>query len=386
MKKVYKFIYKEGELNEANKIINKYKKLYDNILNKYTKLHNNVTNCQEEIKLMREFRIQVINLLEQVLADYKYFNNNAVVYLTGSYARECVRLFSDVDLNIVYVNGSGKKYMKYEELFYYIVSKVLNKPRYTVHSIITAFNDEENIEYIKNKMDNQMIKVILESNDNKIEYMIPKLYKKRYYLQYMNNKNYKIIFNNLIKIFDEKGIQEWSNNFLFLNQNIKVNNYYEYYINYIFNTIDKNELIKKCDYLINYNFMRTDDLINICQIKQIVQMDELHFIYNSITVLQLINILKENNKKYYNSLYDVLNNCTGNIKKVSEMFFEYNYKLVQLNILFGKYHLDYSIHCDEIIDMNKYPQIKKKFDDIIIFKNIINKKIIKILKEEVKYD
>lgn len=381
MKNEYKFIY-DGELSAIEKLIKKYKIIYLNIKSKYNNTIEKINSHIDMIDEMEEYRGEVLKLLKQVIKEYNYFENNAVIFLTGSFARHTVRPFSDLDLNIVYINDSGEKYEKYEELFYYVISEIFIYPRRAVHSIITAFNDKKNIEYVQNNMDKEDIIVNLVDKDITIKYKIPYLSKKRFYLQYLNDKNYKTIFKNLEDIYDSEGIQEWSNNFLFLNHNDLICKRYEEYISYILKKIDFNSIDKQYKKIINNSYEEVLDFSYIKNLKLLIQMKELHFIYNSITILQLLNVIKSKGD-FYNSFKDIIEKTDGNLQKVIMYFYEYNYRLIRLNLIFEKYNLDYSIHTNQRINLEQYPLLKIEIDNIIEFMDSINEKIKKILKEEV---
>lgn len=381
MKNEYEFIY-DGELEFVQQLVKKYKTEYIDIKLKYNKALEKTNNYIDMINLMEKYRIEILNLLKKIVKKYTYFENNAVIYLTGSFARNTVRPFSDLDLNIVYIDDSGKKYEKYEELFYYMISEIFDYPRRAVHSIITAFNNGKNIKYVKKNMNEEDITVTLVDKNLTIKYQIPYLSKKRFYLQYMNDKNYKTVFKNLKKIYDNNGIQEWSNNFLFLNQNEAVNKCYGEYISYILKSISFKKINKYYDQIINDLINENLDFSYIKNIKIVIQMNEFHFIYNSITLLQLLKRIKGQGK-FYNSFEDIINNADQNLKKVVMYFYEYNYKLIILNEIFKKYNLEYSIHTNKKINFKQYPLIKKEIDNIMKFMYNINEKILKILKEEV---
>lgn len=385
MKNEYKFKY-NGELKIIRNLIKKYKKYNLNIKLKYDNEVKKIDNYLDMVKLMKEYRIEVINLLKRIVKEYTFFENNAVIYLTGSFARNTVRPFSDLDLNIVYVVGSGKKYEKYEELFYYMISEIFKYPRRTVHSIITAFNNKTNIKYVQQNMNDEDIIVTLIDKDLTVRYTIPNLSKKRFYLQYLNNKNYKKIFKNLTIIYDNDGIQEWSNNFLFLNENRLVTKCYEEYISHILKSINLNKINKYYNQINTELCIENLDFSYIKNIKKVVQMNELHFIYNSITILQLLIFIKEKGG-FYNSFEDIINNANESLKKIINYFYEYNYKLIHLNMIFEKYNLEYSIHTNQKIDLNQYSLLKNEIDYIIKFIYNINEKILKIIKGELyKYD
>ena len=386
MKNNYVFTYDNGELTNIEEKSKKYRNLYNEILNKYRESEKEINNYKDEMLLMRKFRNETLDLLKKIVNEYEYFNNNAIVYLTGSYARNTMRLFSDVDINIVYIRGTGKKYQKYEELFYYMICKTLDKPRKSVHSIITAFNDEKNIKQIQKYMDNSNIDIVLKEKNKIINYTIPYISKKRFYLQYLNNKNYKVIFNNIINQYNSIGIYEWSNNFLFLNNNNLVQKYYDNYITYLFENIDTikiKNLYEKIIEAINKPILKFDCIKNI---KNTIQMNELHIIYNSVLLLQIINY-KKNGSRIYNSYNDIIDKTTDKIKKIINMFHEYNYYIIKLNLLFEQNKIEYSIHTEEKINLNKHLDIKLLLNETINYREKINKNILELLNNEVKnYD
>lgn len=382
MKNNYSFIYNNGELKFVQKQIKKYKTKYFDIRSYYDKKLEKIDDYINMIKLMEEYRLKVLKLLKSIIKSYVYFENNAIIYLTGSFARNTVRTFSDLDLNIVYINGSGENYKEYEELFYYMISEIFNYPRRAVHSIITAFNNKTNIKYVQNNMDDENIKITLKDNDYIIKYEIPSTSKKRFYLQYINDKNYKTVFKNLKSIYDVEGIKEWSNNFLFLNKNKLVNECYNDYISYILKNTNRNR-IKDFYYQIIKSIENKDyDFSYLKNIKLAVQMEELYFIYNSVTILQLLNIINSN-KEFYNSFKKLFKNKNPKIKELVKIFYKYNYKLIHLNKLFEIYNLEYSIHTNNRINLKKYPLLMEAINNIMIFRTEINKKILKILEEEV---
>lgn len=383
MKNKYIFTFND-ELTETQRLIKKYRLIYIEILQRYKELQKHIVNYQEQMLLMRNFRNETLSLLKKIVNEYVYFNNNAVVFLTGSYARNTMRLFSDIDINIVYVRGTGKKYQKYEELFYYMICKIFDKPRKSVHSIITAFNDENNIINVQKYMDNNDIEIILKDNNNVIHYTIPFSSKKRIYLQYLNNKNYKVIFDNLITQTNNNGIFEWSNNFLFLNNNKSVDMYYGKYISYILKNVDVSTIKKIYNNIIAESNNKQLKFNKIKNIKNEIQMRELYIIYNSVLLLQLSN-LKRTNCSLYNSYEDISSNATDNINNIIDTFHRYNYYIIKVNMLFEKHNLEYSIHANDDININEYPDIKNLLKETIKFKEQINKTIFEILKREVSY-
>ena len=381
MKNRYIFKFSD-EISSLDNKIKLYNNQFKKIIKKYNNLEENVKNYIEQKNIMFKYREEMLNLMKMVVKDYPYFNNNAVIYLTGSYSRNTVRMFSDLDLNIIYIRGTGKKYMKYEELFYYYICKIFEMNRCGVHSIVTAFNDSKNYQYVTNNKDNNPINISLIDNNNTIEYTIEPEYKKRFYLQYMNNKNYKVIFDNLIYKNKKHGIQEWSNNFLFLNENIKVREYYNKYQQELISNLNyediKNKIDNVKDFDCNYDFKSNVD------IKKCFQMDEFHYLYEIIILMQSLNA-KEINKIYsdYNELYV---NSNKKIRDLLDKLYEYNFYIYKLNLCFEKYDIPYSIHNYRALNFNNYEDLKKILDEMIKYKNDINKKFLSTLKGEIYND
>lgn len=377
-----KYIFKfDNEIESLQVLINKYKSDYTSIMEKYNREELKVSNYIQQRNLMIDFRNEMIKLLKNVVKSFKYFGNNAVIFLTGSYARNTVRLFSDLDLNIVYTNGNGKRIMKYEELFYYYICKCFDMKRETVHSIITAFNDEDNYNYIVNNVDDSNIDVKLIDKKNTIQYKITGGYKKRFYLQYMNNKNYKVIFNNLINKYKKDGIQEWSNNFIFLNDNKKVMNYYIKYQKQLAKNIDYGYVSSEFNILSDFKIENIDYNDN-CDIKEKIQMCELHFLYKVIVLLQYLYL--KDKKVIYSDYIELYNHSNQLVKKLLDYYYEYNYYIYKLNVYFEKYDFPYSIHHRCKIDINKCGDLKMLIDKIIIFRDKINKEYLSALKGEIK--
>ena len=380
MKNNYIFTF-NNELSIVNELIKTFNPQFKCIINKYNVLEKKVNNYIEQRDLMFIYREEILNLLKKVIEEYKYFDNNAVIYLTGSYARNTVRLFSDLDLNIVYVKGTGKKYMKYEELFYYYICKIFEINRSGVHSIVTAFNDFKNYSYVVNNMDTEEIKITLKDENNNVNYSICGEYKKRYYLQYLNDKNYKTVFNNLIEMNERNGIEEWSNNFLFLNENQLVSKYYKKYEKALIKNIRHDAFYKKYNDL----FESSNEIVQFdsnIDIKKFIQMKELNFIYKIIVLLQVLRVNKTN--RIYADYKELLNNSDDIMKKMLDKYYEYNYYIYKLNIYFSEKNIPYSIHMYKHIDFDKNRKLKILLNDIINLKEEINEEFLRILKGEME--
>ena len=93
MKNRLVFKYSDIELEFAKKLISKYKKEISKLTNK------NIYNKRDI----------VVKIMKSLISNYHFFNNNAVIFFTGSYSRGLLNNQSDFDLNIAYKKGTGKK-------------------------------------------------------------------------------------------------------------------------------------------------------------------------------------------------------------------------------------------------------------------------------------
>ncbi len=346
----------DDEIIESNRLILKYRKLYTEYIRK---------NCG-----LSEKRIIVLKIIKDILDDYSYFNGNAIVFFTGSYARGILKELSDFDLNVIYLRGSGKKYKKYEELFYYIVCSVFDMNRKLVHPVLVTFNDDDNAKYVKNLMDQKDYNITLLSNSFNVNYIVPGSSKKRMYLQYLNNKNYKVIFNKL----KNNPLREWQFTFKFLNENKKIKNYYSCFKN---NLVKQESLRGKIEELKDYigklisnNFNTSQDVVNTKDIKQYYQQDALQLIYNYILFKKIIS------KDSCLDLSDL--NCQNNYE--SSMIIEYTNNLELLRRVFQENKLEYSIHESNVVNIGD--KDKKELRKVIIMiDNCLSKIKEKILKE-----
>lgn len=346
----------DEEIIESNRLISKYRKIYK----KHVRANDSLS----------EKRIIVLKIMKGILDEYSYFNNNAIAFFTGSYARGILKESSDFDLNVIYLRGSGKRYKKYEELFYYIVCSVFDMRRKLVHPVLVTFNDVDNTNYVNELMDYEDYKVTLSSSSFNVTYIVPGSSKKRMYLQYLNNKNYRIIFNKLEKSF----LREWQFTFKFINENKKVKNYYTCLKN---NLIKQDNLKEKCKELksyirklINKKFDMSQDVINTKDIKQYYQQDALQLFYNYILYNKVVN---------KNSNLDLSDLNDQNIYEVS-MIVEYINNLELLKQVFRENKLEYSIH--ESMKINIGNKDKKELREVIIMiDNCLSKIKIQILKD-----
>ena len=214
-----KFKFKNQDLDYAKKLIEKYKlKLKEHSIN--------LANL-ENINTISKKRQIIINIIQELLQEYKFFDKNVVVFFTGSYARGTVRYKSDFDLNIAYIKGSGKSRKNYEELFYHVVCQIFELDRKYVHPVFTTFNNIKSYKIFSRKMKKnaQDIKIELRDKNNLIEYWVKGHSKKRMYLQYRNNKNLSALLKNAYKNIRILGIQEWLFNLEILNSSDDVKNY-----------------------------------------------------------------------------------------------------------------------------------------------------------------
>jgi len=334
----------DEEIKYANNLIAHYKEIFSN-----------------GNKTMKEN----ILILQSLSSEYKFFNNNAIVFLTGSYARRSIKNNSDFDLNVVYLRGKGKKYLKYEELFFYIICNVFGVNRKFVHPVLITFNNINNSIEANKALNNLDFDIVLTSNTYHFEYVVPANSKKRMILQYTNNKNYQHVFNNLIKYANINGFREWLFNFLILNENKKFNKYLQHY----YKKLIENDYEKKYKNLKDYiiSLIKKDKNSTLCklscEIKRRYHCDQLQIIYNFLILKQL-----ENKNTHINLDFELL--CEDEkLKDIIKFYNKYIKLLNKLQAVLEASGFEYSLHSKQPIIYEKFSNIAKtikKLDSLIL--------------------
>lgn len=353
MKNCLSFRFLDKEILESKRLIKKYRELYMKLLKK-----NDPLSHKREV---------VLKIMTDLVGEYKYFNYNAIIFFTGSYARGIIKEESDFDLNTIYIRGNGKKYKKYEELFYYIVSSVFKLNRKMVHPVFITYNNKNNSKYVSDSMDKKDFDINLTSDSFHIKYKIRGNSKKRIYLQYLNDKNYKKVFNNL----QDSELREYLFTIKFLNTNGKLKLHYDFIKNEKWLGGDlsvklkelKLYILKSLNQKININ-----NKIKIKDIKQYYQQEALQMIYNYILYKKILN-----------------NNCVNMADLYNQNIFEMSFLLdyvqtiSELQKIFVTNKLEYSIHSPKIMKLYQFKEIEpylKKLDNKL---DIAKKNILKEL-------
>lgn len=345
--------FSDNELEFANKLISKYK-------NKIRILTN---------KSIYNKRDLIITIMKNLISDYPFLKNNAVIFFTGSYSRGLLNIQSDFDLNIAYKRGTGKKYKKYEELFYFIVCSIFNMNRKKVHPVFVTFNNPYNTQKINLELNKEDFLISLKSLNYEYKYYIKADSKKRIFLQYINNKNFSVLLNNTIKFFYPNQIQEWMFNFYFLNEDKysskKILDYTTQLLKDKFKlNCFKSQIIQDIK---NHKSFNLKDCKRVKDIKLHYQSKSLNIIYNYVLLIQLN---KNNDSITMN--FDYLNEEMY-LKKEIENYLN---TLNNLYSLFNTNGIEYSLHNNNYIIVHNYSDICKQLS--ILEKNF-SKIITKIL-------
>lgn len=341
--------FSDNELDFAKKLIRKYR-------NKIRVLSSKNTYNKRDL---------VIVVMKNLVLDYTFFNNNAIIFFTGSYSRGLLNDQSDFDLNIAYKKGSGKKYKKFEELFYFIVCNIFDMDRKKVHPVFITFNNPYNTQKINTKLNDKDFFVILKSQNYKYKYHVKADSKRRMILQYFNNKNFSTLLNNSLNFFYSNQIEEWMFNFYFLNEDKYMRKKISSYTTQLLNDGSKLTSFKSqiSHDIVNYKSHNLTDCKRVKEIKYRCQSKSLNIIYNYVLLLQLI---KKNNKITMN--FDNLND---------KMYLKIEIKnylntLNKLYNLFNMHGIEYSLHNNDSIVIHDY-------NDICEHLSILEKMFSKIL-------
>lgn len=96
------------------------------------------------VNYLDSYKNLMLNVLRKTLKIFNPFlsNINHMVIVSGSFARNSHRDYSDLDVSIVLGKRKTKSYIIFEELFYYALSKILNMSRDRVHSVFINMVDK----------------------------------------------------------------------------------------------------------------------------------------------------------------------------------------------------------------------------------------------------
>lgn len=382
-----KKIYKKQEINIRiskkkylfiKEIINKYKKIYQPAISKLKQLElNNLDkfNYDIELTIIDEYNKLIKKILKSLLQEFKIFKLfNVSIFVTGSIARITNRLNSDIDIHFIYPNIYKPIVWKYEEIYFYIVSKVIGLKRNNLHSVITTKLSKKKLDYFDNLNDNQKLTVRL-INEDYYQYEFFPTTKKRFFLQYDNSKTYKA-FNKYIKNEIQGLNREWAHNFYPINNNKQFNQNYHQLLKYE-NKILNNEKLKQ---LISIQKDKINSKIkienDISTIKKQYQQQAFYNIYNTLNIIRMYNNINYQEKVTYFNINDIFKTQiykqidTNN--KIEYNIYKYLWIVKKISVYCERHSIPYSIHKSQYVNIPFLKEVRKDL-------NIINKDLINIL-------
>ena len=364
-------IFYKNIINNTFKIIENYPEKYNLILNNYLDIND----------ALSKYNITKNN--DTLIKELTYKKEEKIKELTYKYQKEFIyknKKILDLKNNKYYLekNKENLKYIKYNIILNYFLDNKNIKPFLTNPATIkniNKLNTEENIELIKNLINNKTIKDYLESK----KIYSPDNYDK--YIKYLETHNLLIELN---LIFEKLSYIHSNDKLSKLAIDINSNNILKNK-----DLIKAKELIDKIDIEITYNTKEhkfiPNNLINSYSdidsenyYKKVIEINKL-----ILNINKTINLI--NNQKISTTYYDLIKtNIDPNIK---------NYKLK--DYLFNINDLEKLFNEDTIlknnIDIDEYPFIftetaSKNSNNIITYTNINKDEIYKrIFKNQTKF-
>lgn len=350
-----------------NQLINKYSSKYRDIMSQLQnseKYNVEQFNLNNEIDAILIYNGVVKNILKELANEFKVFKKyNVTIFITGSFARMTNKISSDIDIHFLYCNIFKKLIWKYEELYFCIMASILNVERNNLHSVITTKLDNKKITIFDNNYDNKNLNINLMFNNKIIKnYLFYSTTKKRFFLQYDNNKSYHS-FNKYIKkeIINEN--REWAHNFYpILNKEKFTKNYFKI-LNYEKANIKEIDLIKIIRLLRKRIIKKHIDNSDIKNIKKLYQQETLSNVFNVLCLFRNIDDIK-----YFN-IDDIIKSKAfkkvNNYDNIVLHMYKYLWLLKRVSIYCNDNKISYSIHKSAKVDINFINEIIEMYIVII---------------------
>lgn len=339
----YIYSFSDEEINRTNCIIERMSKQKKYLFDSYSERENLLLesyNFKAEIELSCEMALKTRNIIKEICNDWACMINGSVnVLLTGSFSRNTCKSFSDIDITLLYPDDLRDSYAKYEELLYYILMKVFDLPRRSVHPVLTCGCNNE---WSNNKKD---CLVRIQSDDFFNLYKVEACASEVFVRSLTNKKSIDHI-NCILKDMVSKSVfHEWIYNVYWpLTEDEKYNSL----LSIISLNIRKNISQYKVEYLksINEYIQRTRN-IEICDIsgfKKYFQLQVLQFVFD---VIQIVLINEEESSKLVNIRMVTTSLLTGEHSFYSNLFFslyEYLWSLKKAALTIKQAGFIYSSH------------------------------------------
>lgn len=363
-----------------NGIIEKYKKDYSDRFLKLKRIEfDNLEkfNYNVERKLISDYNSLVKELLINLFEEFKIFKLFGVsVFITGSIARISNRLNSDVDIHFVYNNFFKHVIWKYEEMYFYIAAQILGLKRNNLHSVITTKLSKDKLNYFDNVINKKELTVRIINKNNFYEYKFFPTTKKRFFLQYDNNKSLKKISYYLC--CEINGLnREWAHNIYILNNSKKNNIIIKKITMFENKIINRDKINNLIDVRIKSIRQNNDiDINNIKEIKKIFQQKTYCDIYNTLNIVRMVNNYINNEKDTLYNLPKIFSSSlykqVRNHKEITYDIYKYLWYIKRISIYCKINNIPYSIHKDGNVDIFF-------INDIVELKKVIDRDLISIL-------
>ena len=362
----------KNEFYKMKRCISTLKTKYNNEILDLYKLEKNNSKKFDFFK-QREFitrqKQTLLNIISDVLNYYREeLNNLSVVFLSGSFARGTNKMSSDIDLHFFYKNNDYN-YI-HEEIVSYIISRIVNKSRDCIDPTFIFNIENDTKTMITNKMDKSKLRIILKYKKKKIQYSYKYGKKRRFYLQYTNTRDIRMLFHyldNEITIHNS----EWCHCFEITKG--------QDYFNKLYDKIYKNELkIVSNDY-INSKIKLLKEKIeidkqcivtnSISQYKKYYQSKTFEWIYEYISIIRFILIKDNKTVKFLNlfEIYDKIASHSNVNKNIIIEIYKYMWSLEKLSIYCYENKINYGLHNDDIINYSR----KELDNNLVILKKLI---------------
>ena len=340
-------------INENVEKLNKY---YMEEVNRLYANGHNLSIMNEHCKLVKDIITYVIHLYPEMAA----YSANA--FLTGSFARCSCKKNSDLDFHIVYLREYCDDSLKYEEIIYYMLSMIFNLGRNKIHPMLITKMHPSILSYLEQELDDEDLKINLISDIGQFNYKINGNIKRRIYLQYCTENTMDKVISYLKNEIDGKN-NEWAHVICPIT-NIKGFNAYENELFAYEKAAVSPSKIQSRIAGINSKIVKIDSLMkiidesNISEFKDLYQKREFGLINDYISLKRDINILHNGEWKRinYNDNLEYLE-YDNTFKKA----LEYMFLLFRLTEPLGN---RYSLHTNEIIQINDIDIIKKKLQEL----------------------
>ena len=353
---VYSIELNEYQYKKMQNCIKTLKAKYDEkILELYEieKMNSKEFDLHHQKEFILSHRQLLVNIINDVLLLYKdELENLDVAFLSGSFARGTNKMSSDIDLHFFY-KTDNYNYVT-EEIISYIISRIVNKSRDCIDPTFIFNIQTENKTMITNKMDKTKLNIILNYKNKQVKYSYKHGKKRRFYIQYYNTRNIKVLFNYLMNQMSDSN-EEWCHCFDVIYGKDKFNHLYHKLFLEEIRKIDKkyikDKILKlKEELLLFENNTKKED---ISDYKKIYQSSEFKLIYEYASIIRLILMLENNNNVEYLNLlfmYDLICKTKMLNNQIFIKIYKYMWNLETLTIYCHDNNINYGLHNHEKID------------------------------------